>query len=150
MRRACCRQLYAAAGIDAEYYGEVTLGVGTARAQQGRLLEAVARFEAASRIDPSNAKLRGSLQPMAAQVAAVEALVAGDANAVADVCGTPCQDVVDGAGTQACALTWAEGCGDAPPPDGRTADATVAELCAESCTFFAVQGELELGEGNHM
>ena len=58
--------------------------------------------------------------------------------------------VVDGAGTQACALTWAEGCGDAPPPDGRTADATVAELCAESCTFFAVQGELELGEGNHM
>ena len=34
--------------------------------------------------------------------------------------------------------------------DGRTADATVAELCAESCTFFAVQGELELGEGNHM
>ena len=36
------------------------------------------------------------------------------------------------------------------PAFGTFTDATVAELCAESCTFFAVQGELELGEGNHM
>ena len=139
MRRACCRQLYAAAGIDAEYYGEVTLGVGTARAQQGRLREAVARFEAASRIDPSNAKLRGSLQPMAAQAAAVEALVAGDANAVADVCGTPCQDVVDASGYGVCAITWGQGCGDVPPPAGFGPENTVAELCRLSCAVYVFQ-----------
>ena len=32
----------------------------------------------------------------------------------ADVCGAPCQAIVDSAGYRVCAMTWAEGCGDAP------------------------------------
>ena len=141
---------YTAAVTNSEYFEEVKLGIGTARAQQGRLAEATTNFESAARMNPKNEKLAASIALMSAQAVKLEAAAAARTNALGDVCGTSCQDVVDGAGTQACALTWAEGCGDAPPPDGRTADATVAELCAESCTFFAVQGELELGEGNHM
>ena len=73
---------------------------------------------------------------MAAKVAAVEAATAADQNAVADVCGTPCQDVVDRSGLAVCAVTWEAGCGDVPPPPGFGADATVAELCRRSCAAY--------------
>ena len=131
-------QLYEASGIDAEYFGDVALGVGTARAQQGRLREAIGSFEAASRLDPANARLRASLDPMAAKAEAVEAATAGDVNAVGDVCGTPCQDVIDASGYAACAVTWAVGCGEVPPPPGFTPESTVAELCRSSCAVYVV------------
>lgn len=114
----------------------MALGVGTARAQQGRLREAIARFEAASRLEPSNERLRDSLGPMATKADAVEAATAGDANAVGDVCGTPCQDVVDASGYAACAVTWAAGCGEVSPPPGFTPESTVAELCRRSCAVY--------------
>ena len=131
-------QLYEASGIDAEYYGEVALAVGTARAQQGRLREAIASFEAASRLAPDNERLRDAIAPMEAKAEAVERATAGDVNAVADVCGTPCQDVVDASGTAACAVTWATGCGETPPPPGFTGESTVAELCRRSCAVYVV------------
>ena len=73
---------------------------------------------------------------------AYEAASAGDANAVADVCGTPCQDVVDASGTGACAVTWAQGCGDTPPPDGFSADATVEALCPLACAAYTFRAQL--------
>ena len=73
---------------------------------------------------------------MEANAAKVEAATAGATDAAADVCGTPCQDVVDGSGYQVCAVTWRDGCGDLPPPPGFTADSTVASLCAKACAFY--------------
>jgi hypothetical protein len=56
------------------------------------------------------------------------------------LCGTPCQDLVDSAGTAVCASTWREGCGEeAPPPAGFSADASVAELCSLSCAWYTFQ-----------
>lgn len=126
--------LYAAAAIDAEYYTEAILSIGTARAQQGRLSEAVAGFEAALRIDGSNDKVRGAIPLMASNAGAVEAM--GGSNAVPDLCGTPCQDAVDGSGYTVCAITWADGCGEIPPPAGFSAQSTVAELCGGACAFY--------------
>jgi len=128
--------LYAASAIDAEYFEEVILGVGTARGQQGRLREAIASFEAALRLTPTNDKLRASLGPMAANAAAVEAVAATGNDAVTDLCGTPCQDVVDSAGYSVCAITWADGCGEVPPPAGFTAQTLVAQLCHRACSFY--------------
>ena len=130
---------YAAAGIDAEYFLQAKLGVGTARAQQGRLREAIADFEAASAIEPSDEKLRASLGPMRARADAIEAATEGVEDGAADVCGTPCRDVVDGSGIAVCAVTWAQGCGDVPAPDGFTAESTVAELCRRACAVFVAQ-----------
>ena len=56
---------------------------------------------------------------------------------MADLCGTPCQEVVDTSGVErVCSITWADGCGDAPPPPGFTAESTVAELCYRACAFY--------------
>jgi tetratricopeptide (TPR) repeat protein len=134
---------YQAAAADAEYFVEVKLGVGTARAQQGRLREALEHFASASRMSPTNAKLQQSLVDMEAQAGRVEAFTTGATNAVADLCGTPCADVVDASGTNVCAISWADGCGaEVPPPSGFTATSTVAQLCRQSCAFYVAQ-ELE-------
>lgn len=130
-------QFYAAAGIDAEYFEEAKLGVGTARAQQGRLREAISNFEAAVRINPTNNKVRESIGPMTANAQAVETALGGTSDAVADLCGTPCQDVVDGSGYTVCGITWEDGCGELPPPPGFTAQSTVAQLCARACGFYS-------------
>jgi len=47
--------------------------------------------------------------------------------------------VVDTAGYTVCAVTWAEGCGDAPAPEGFTAESTVGELCELACAFYLLQ-----------
>ena len=39
-------------------------------------------------------------------------------------------------GAQVCAITWREGCADAAPPEGFTAESTVADLCRRSCIFY--------------
>ena len=134
-------QFYAAAAIDVDCFEEVVLGVGTARGQQGRLRGALSAFEAASRLNPSNARLREALVAMADNAETVEAAMAGAANAVPDVCGTACQDVVDGAGLRICAISWADGCGDAEPPAGFTVQSTVAELCRWSCAVHVWEAE---------
>jgi len=126
---------YAAAVANSEYFGEVKLGVGTAQAQQGRLAEAVLSFESAHRMDTKNEKLASSLESMRANADALAAAQDGVRNGVADVCGTPCQEVVDGGSVAMCAVTWADGCGDAPPPDGFSAASTVDELCAHTCAY---------------
>jgi hypothetical protein len=61
------------------------------------------------------------------------------ADAVPDVCGTPCRDVVDASGVGVCAVTWAQGCGDAPPPDGFAPSSTVGQMCARACAFYNLQ-----------
>lgn len=127
---------YAAAGIDPDYFEEVKLGVGTARGQQGRLREALESFQSASRLNPSNEALQASLVSMEQNAEQVEKASAGVENALSDVdgvCGTPCQEVVDGGGLGMCAVTWAGGCGDIPPPPGFTAESTVADCCRASC-----------------
>ena len=130
-------QFYAAAVIDAEYFDEVKLGVGTARAQQGRLKEATEAFESASRMSPKNEKLKSSLGEMSRTAAEVALFTLGLSNAVDDLCGTPCQDVVDGSGVwQVCGISWSDGCGEETPPDGFTAASKVSELCALSCAFY--------------
>mmetsp|Transcript_42825 Transcript_42825/g.138918 ORF Transcript_42825/g.138918 Transcript_42825/m.138918 type:complete len:81 (-) Transcript_42825:155-397(-) len=63
-------------------------------------------------------------------------------DAVHSVCGTPCRDVVDASGTGVCAVTWAQGCGDTPPPDGFSADATVEALCPLACAAFTFRAQL--------
>jgi len=131
---------YQAAAADAEYFEEMKLGVGTARAQQGRLREALEHFQSASRMKPSNAALRESLVEMESKAALVEALAAAHPNAVAELCGTPCQDVVDAAGVTVCGITWADGCGEGvAPPEGFNAASTVVELCSSACAFHTLQ-----------
>lgn len=129
---------YTAAVIDAEYFDEVKLGVGTARAQQGRLAEATLNFESASRMDPKNEKLSTSLAQMAERAEELTNFSEKMSDALSDLCGTPCQDVVDAAGYTVCAITWADGCGDAPPPEGFDVSSTVAEMCAKSCAFYTL------------
>ena len=129
---------YAAAAVDAEYFEEVKLGLGTARGQQGRVSEALSDFEAASRMNPGDAKLAASLPSMRANSQAVEAASLSFVNAVADVCGAPCQAIVDSAGYRVCAMTWAEGCGDAPAPSGFEAGSRVADMCTLACRFYVV------------
>ena len=78
------------------------------------------------------------------QAEALRAFSEGRANHVDSVsgqlCGTPCQDLVDSAGTAVCASTWREGCGeDEPPPAGFSADANVAKLCSLSCAWYVFQ-----------
>jgi len=126
---------YAATAADVEYFEEAKSGAGTARAQQGRLREALADFEAASRLAPQNDRLRSAVASTAETLERFEAFSAGE-NAVADVCGTPCQDIVDASGVGVCAVTWEQGCGNTPPPPGFEATATVAELCEGACAFF--------------
>ena len=129
----------ASAAADAEHAAEATLGAGTSLAQQGRLREAVAAFRAASAERPRDAALSASIGQMEAQAAEVEAARAA-ADAVPDLCGSPCQEVVDGAGITVCEITWATGCGDgAPPPAGFGAASTVAELCPRACAFYLHQ-----------
>ena len=136
-------QFYAAAVIDAEYFDEVKLGVGTARAQQGRLKEATQAFESAARMKPQEQKLQASLAEMQRTATAVEEFSAGRSNAVANgLCGTPCQDIVDGAGVwTVCGITWADGCGDESPPDGFTAQSKVHEMCELSCAYYSYVAE---------
>ena len=124
---------YAAAGIDVEYFPMVKSGVGTARAQQGRLVEALASFESALRMDPDDPKLKAAVPAMAASVASLNEVLSTTTNAVADVCGTPCQELVDTHSMSMCEVTWEQGCGDEPPPDGVSPQATVAQLCAHAC-----------------
>eukprot|EP00310_Coccolithus_braarudii_P020182 CAMPEP_0183347078 /NCGR_PEP_ID=MMETSP0164_2-20130417/12016_1 /TAXON_ID=221442 /ORGANISM="Coccolithus pelagicus ssp braarudi, Strain PLY182g" /LENGTH=93 /DNA_ID=CAMNT_0025518459 /DNA_START=33 /DNA_END=314 /DNA_ORIENTATION=+ len=87
-------------------------------------------------MQPLNDKLAASLPGMRAKADAVEAASAGFVNAVDDVCGTACQDVLDSSGVAACAFTWREGCGELPPPQGFTPSSSVAELCASSCAVY--------------
>ena len=117
---------------------------------QGRLREAIADFEAASAIDPADARLAASLGPMRARADAIEAAVEGaeDGAGADGVCGTSCRDVIDASGVAVCAVTWAQGCGeDAPPPAGFTAESTVAELCRRTCAVFVVQQQQAGGAG---
>lgn len=126
---------YQAAAIDSEHFDDVKLGVGTARAQQGRLAQAVENFESAARMSPRNDKLRDSLVEMTANAERLALVQAKATNAVHDVCGTPCQDVVDAGSITMCAVRWRDGCGEAPPPAGFSAESTVAEVCALSCAY---------------
>ena len=78
------------------------------------------------------------------QAEALHAFTEGKTNTVdvveGQLCGTPCQDLVDSAGTAVCASTWREGCGeDEPPPAGFGPDASVAELCSLSCAWYTFQ-----------
>ena len=59
---------YEVAALNAEYFDEVKLGVGTARAMQGHLADATDNFASASRMDPKNARLAASLEGMTRQV----------------------------------------------------------------------------------
>ena len=131
-----------AAFLNSDYFDEVKVGVATARAQQGRLSEATSNFESASRMSPKNTKLADSLEQMRTGAARLAEAAAGFVNAVDGVCGTPCQDVVDGSGVAVCAVTWAEGCGEAPPPASFSAESTVAELCQSSCAYHLVGATL--------
>ena len=54
-------------------------------------------------------------------------------------CLPSAQDVVDTSGVSVCGITWADGCGDATPPDGFKPESTVAELCSKACAFYAMQ-----------
>ena len=68
------------------------LGVGTARAQQGRLREAIASFASASRMSPSDTKLATSIVEMEKHAQMVEASPhAAKEDSVDDLCGTSCQ-----------------------------------------------------------
>jgi len=130
---------YAAAATDAEYFKEMKLGVGTARAQQGRLREAISAFTSASRMSPSDEKLASALVEMEKHARLVEASAhAFEEDAVADLCGSSCQDVVDGSGISVCAISWADGCGEATPPNGFHSDTTVSELCSHACLAYLV------------
>ena len=84
-------------------------------------------------MSPKNSKLADSLAQMRAGAEQLAEVAASFVNAVDDVCGTPCQDIVDGSGTAVCAVTWAEGCGDVPPPPGFSGESTVGQLCKSSC-----------------
>lgn len=132
---------YRAAALNSEVFDEVKAGVGTARAQQGRLGEAVTNFESAARMSPSNKKLQDSLAAMAVNAERLAQSQARLANAVDDICGTPCQDVVDQGSISMCDLTWQDGCGDVPPPEGFAASATVAQLCAHTCAYSTMARE---------
>ena len=139
-------QFYAAAVADAEYFEEVKLGVGTARAQQGRLAEATANFASASRMSPKNEELKSSLVEMERRAAELEELQSGLTNAAGELCGTPCQDVVDTSGFSVCGITWSDGCGDAAPPEGFTPESKVGELCAHACALYSLMRKAQLEE----
>jgi len=130
---------YSGGGVDAEYFEEVATGVGTARAQQGRLRQSVSYFECAARINAADEKLRNAIMQTTHLAEAVEATTAGVVNVVDDVCGTPCQQVVDDSGIGVCAVSWVDGCGDVPPPVGFGPQSIVAELCAQTCALYAYQ-----------
>mmetsp|Transcript_5507 Transcript_5507/g.18477 ORF Transcript_5507/g.18477 Transcript_5507/m.18477 type:complete len:690 (+) Transcript_5507:2-2071(+) len=135
-------QFYAAAAADPEYFDEVKAGVGTARAQQGRLADALADFKAAARLTPQDARLARAVESMEQSAARLAAASDSLRDAVHSVCGTPCRDVVDASGTGVCAVTWAQGCGDTPPPDGFSADATVEALCPLACAAYTFRAQL--------
>ena len=80
-----------------------------------------ANFESAHRMDVKNLKLKASLDEMATRCEQLDARQATLSNAVETVCGTPCQQIVDVHSLSMCELTWADGCGDATPPDGFSA-----------------------------
>ena len=61
---------------DGEYFGEVKLGVGTARALQGRLSEAAVHFASAQKMDQKNEKLKASLAEMTVKAEQLEAIQA--------------------------------------------------------------------------
>ena len=128
-------QYYFAALKDPDLFDQVKAGLGTAKAQQGRLAEATENFESAHRMDPANEKLKSALAEMASTAEALAAKQEAMENAVGELCGTPCQEVVDTSGVAACAATWVQGCGEEPPPAGFTPASTVAELCAHACAF---------------
>jgi tetratricopeptide (TPR) repeat protein len=127
-----------AASVDAEYLADVELSIATARAQQGRLREAIDHFMRASTMRPTDTKLQEAIVEMQLNADQVERQRA-TADAVAEVCGTPCQDIIDGAGTAVCASSWFEGCGDAEPPSGFHGDSTVAEMCPRACAHYLDQ-----------
>jgi len=129
----------AAAVAEPHYVGEVRMGVGTAKAQQGRMAEAVLNFEAALNADPSNAKLAASVTDTMEKATQMQAAQRSLSNGVDNLCGTPCQEVIDNSGSHVCGISWADGCGDAPPPEGFGAESIVAELCAHACAFYLVQ-----------
>ena len=106
------------------------------RELEGRLAEAVANFESAHRMDPKNQKLKESLSQMGALASRLENVQASVSNAVDDLCGTPCQDLVDSASIAICDVTFADGCGDADPPAGFLAESRVSELCAHACAYL--------------
>ena len=66
----------------------------------------------------------------------LEEAAAGLEDSVDDLCGSPCQDVVDSAGYRVCAITWADGCGEAAPPTGFTASSAVWQLCERACAYY--------------
>ena len=47
--------------------------------------------------------------------------------------------MIDTSGWGVCTITWADGCGDARPPDGFKPESTVAELCSKACAFYFMQ-----------
>jgi len=124
-----------AATLDGANEKDAMLGEGTARAQQGRLEEATASFAAALASDPGDGQLQASFDAMSAQAAALASVQASTTNALPDICGTPCQDVVDYNSLAMCELTWEAGCGDAPPPSHFSKESTLQELCGYSCAY---------------
>lgn len=141
---------------DAEYYDQVKAGIATAQAQQGRLDEATESFESAARMSPKEPRLAGSLDEMRSTAEALRRFVAerGLKDAARDgLCGTPCREVVDISSWNVCGATWADGCDEGQaPPEGFGRDATVEQLCAESCAFYSFQWSQvaaggEAGEG---
>jgi len=129
------QSFYRAAANDVELFDEVKGGIGTAKAQQGRLAEASMHFASAHRMDPKNERLAAAVAQMPAQAERLELLQSTLANAVDSLCGTPCQDVVDSASLAVCSITFADGCGDVPPPAGFAPDTPVADLCAHACAL---------------
>jgi len=132
---------YKAAAIDAEYFKDVKLGVGTARAQQGRLADSVVSFESAARMSPTNQKLQDSLAAMRANAKKLQVYQSTLTNAVDDICGTPCEQIVDSMSITMCDVTWEDGCGEAAPPTGFTPMSRVHELCALTCAYSRMAKE---------
>ncbi|KAL1529053.1 hypothetical protein AB1Y20_000016 [Prymnesium parvum] len=122
---------YAASARDGLRFGEVAAAVGTARGLQARLAQAAASFEAALRVHPQNEKLARAASGMRRRAALLAA--SGAEDAVAEVCGAGCQQLLDAHGLRICAVSWRDGCGDEPPPPGFTPESTVAQLCARAC-----------------
>jgi len=139
---------YQGALANSEYFDEAKQGIATARTQQGRLSEALADFESAQRMAPNSEKVRAAVEDVRRQAAALARVEAGLEDRAAEVCGTPCRDVVDTSGYAVCAVSWADGCGDAPPPDGFSAASRVADLCERTCAFYLLRSGAVVDEAS--
>ena len=58
-------------------------------------------------------------------------LFCNEDDATVSVCGTSCQKIIDFGAP--CSITWADGCGETPPPANFTSESTLYELCPNEC-----------------